>query len=116
MFEARMEDGNVFKKVIESIKDLVTDANIDCTEEEMTIQCMDSSHVALVNMTLASSAFDPYRCDRSIQLGFNSANLSKVLKLMGQDDMLFMKADENDDKLTMIFENSKTNSISDFGT
>ena len=116
MFEARLDDGNVFKKVIDAIKDLVTDGNIDCTEEEMSIQCMDSSHVSLVNMVLSANTFDHYRCDRSIQLGFNSANLSKVMKLMGPDDSLLMKAEEQDDKLTMMFENPKTNSISDFGT
>lgn len=29
MFEARMEEGNVFKKIVEAIKDLVKNVNLD---------------------------------------------------------------------------------------
>jgi hypothetical protein len=30
MFEARLTEGVVLKKIVEAIKDLVTDVNIDC--------------------------------------------------------------------------------------
>ena len=29
MFEAKLAEGHIFKKIIESIKDIVTDVNID---------------------------------------------------------------------------------------
>jgi len=29
MFEAKLAEGHVFKKIVESIKDIVTDVNID---------------------------------------------------------------------------------------
>ena len=29
MFEAKLKEGNILKKIIESIKDIVTDVNID---------------------------------------------------------------------------------------
>jgi len=48
MFEARLVEGRIFKQLIEAMKDLVQDANIDCTEDELSIQAMDSSHVSLV--------------------------------------------------------------------
>ena len=38
MFEARLEQGNLLKKVIEAIKDLVTDANLECTPEALSLQ------------------------------------------------------------------------------
>lgn len=115
MFEARLTEGNIFKKVIESIKDLVTDGNIDCTEEEIAIQCMDSSHVALVAMSLSAAAFDHFRCDRTLSLGFNSKNMSSILKMMGKDDALIMKAEDNGDCLNLMFESGKTDAIADFG-
>ena len=88
MFEARLVEGRVFKQLIEAIKDLVQDANIDCSEDELSIQAMDSSHVSLVQVNLQSTAFDHYRCDRAISLGFNSANMSKILKCAGNDDSI----------------------------
>lgn len=116
MLELRLTDGNIFKQIIEAIKDLVNDGNLDCSNEEVSIQCMDSSHVALVAMSLTPDAFDHYRCDRPVSLGFNSSNLSKVLKLMKGDDTLVLKHDEDSDVMSMVFENAKTEGISDFGT
>lgn len=115
MFEARLVNGIIFKQIIESIKDLVTDGNVECSEEELSLQCMDSSHVSLVAMSLNSSAFDHFRCDRTLSLGFNSKNMSSILKMMGKDDTLIMKAEDNGDTLTMMFENPKTETIADFG-
>lgn len=114
MFEARLNQGKIFKQLIESIKDLVQDANIDCTEDDVSIQAMDSSHVSLVAVTLRSSGFDHYRCDRPISLGFNSANMSKILKCAGNDDEITLKAEDTGDHLTLMFESPKQDRIADF--
>jgi proliferating cell nuclear antigen len=115
MFEARLVEGIILKHIIESIKDLVTDANIECSEEEVAIQCMDSSHVSLVSVSLSAAAFDHYRCDRQINLGFNSANMSKILKMMGKKDIVILKAEDDGDTLTMMFESDNSGTIADFG-
>jgi proliferating cell nuclear antigen PCNA len=115
MFEARLTQGDIFKKIIESIKDLVTDCNIDCSEEECAIQCMDSAHVSLVAVRLSAAAFDHYRCDRPNTLGVNTANMAKIFKMMNNDDTLTLKAEDNADSLTMMFEGGKADTIADFG-
>ena len=38
VLEARLVQGAVLKKIVESIKDLVTDANLDCAETGITLQ------------------------------------------------------------------------------
>ncbi len=76
---------------------------------------MDSSHVSLVSLSLPASSFDLYRCDRHISLGFNSSNMAKIVKFMEKDDIVTMKADDDGDTLTLMFENPKAASIADFG-
>lgn len=115
MFEAKLGQGKTFKQVIESIKDLVTDANLDVSEEELSIQCMDGSHVALVAVQLGAAAFEHYRCDRPLSLGLNSGNLSKILKMMKKDDALILKAEDDPDALTLMFEDPNQETIADFG-
>ena len=117
MFEARLVDGKIFKDVIESIKDLVQDANLDCSEEEIGIQSMDSSHVALVAMRLSAAAFDHFRCDRPLSLGFDSANMAKIFKMMDKGNQVVLKAEDQGDTLTMMFEGSDPDNgpIADFG-
>lgn len=114
MFEARLVQGRVFKQIIEALKDLVQDANIDCTEDELSIQAMDSSHVSLVQINLQSAGFDHFRCDRNLSLGFNSANMSKILKCAGNDDIITLKAEDTADALTLMFESPAQDRIADF--
>ena len=116
MFEARITEGKIFKQIIDSIKDLVQDANMDCSNDGISIQSMDSSHVSLVSVHLNSNGLDHYRCDRAQNLGFNSANLSKILKCANNEDIITLKADDAADNLTLLFESPKNARIADFGT
>lgn len=38
MFEARIMQGSQLKKIIEAIRELVVDANLDCNDEGITMQ------------------------------------------------------------------------------
>ena len=80
MFEARLIQGSLLKKILESMKDLVTEAIFHCTDSGISVQAMDSSHVCLVSLLLRAEGFDPYRCDRNVSLGIHIATLTKVMK------------------------------------
>ena len=71
MFEARLVQGSILKKILDAIKDLVTDASWDCSPNGMSLQAMDTSHVSLVSVQLNGDGFDKYRCDRNVTLGMN---------------------------------------------
>jgi proliferating cell nuclear antigen len=115
MFEARLTQGKVFKQLIEALKDLVQEANIDCTDDEISIQAMDNSHVSLVAVSLRSGGFDHFRCDRPISLGFNAANMGKILKCAGNDDVITLRAEDEGDSLALVFESPGQDRIADFG-
>ncbi len=104
MLEARLSDSQVLKKVLDAIKDLVKEANFDCSDTGIALQAMDDAHVALVTLLLKSESFDPYRCDRSLSLGINLQSLSKVIKCSGSDDVLTLKAGDAVDTLQLMFE------------
>ncbi len=38
MFEARLLQGSLLKKIVEAIKDLVQEANVDCSDQGLTMQ------------------------------------------------------------------------------
>nr|KAJ0191747.1 hypothetical protein LSAT_V11C800418020 [Lactuca sativa] len=107
MLELRLVQGSLLKKVMESIKDLVNDANFDCSATGFSLQAMDSSHVALVSLLLRSEGFEHYRCDRNLSMGMNLSNMSKMLKCAGNDDIITLKADDGSDTVTFMFESPK---------
>lgn len=76
MFEARLQQGSILKKILDAIKDLVTDASWDCSPNGMSLQAMDTSHVSLVSVQLNGDGFEKYRCDRNVTLGMNLLRLA----------------------------------------
>jgi len=69
MFEATLVKGVLFKKIVEAIKDLVSDGIFEVNEAGIHLQAMDSSHVALVSLSLPSDMFAHFRCDRTVRRG-----------------------------------------------
>lgn len=114
MFEAALEQASVLKRIIDSIKDLVEEANFDCAAGGISMQAMDSSHVSLVSMLLRPSGFQPYRCDRHLSLGMHIGNLAKVIKCADNSDRLKLTASDDADVLKLEFESSKTEKKSNF--
>lgn len=113
MFEARLVQGSILKKIIESVKDLVTEANLDCASTGITLQAMDSSHVSLVALNLRSDGFDKFVCEKSVSLGLNLALLSKVLKCADNDDVITIRASDSD-SITFMFESKGQEKLSEF--
>eukprot|EP00941_MAST-03F_sp_MAST-3F-sp1_P000084 g84.t1 len=114
MFEARFQEGAILKKLVDALKDIVQDANLDCSASGISLQAMDSSHVSLCAVMLRSDLFDHYRCDRTVALGINFTSLSKILKCASNDDMITMKADDEGEAISFMFESEKCDKISDF--
>ena len=51
MFEARLVQGNLLKKVLESLKDLLNEATWDCTDTGIQLQ------VALLKLTILNAFY-----------------------------------------------------------
>ncbi|KYQ91070.1 proliferating cell nuclear antigen [Tieghemostelium lacteum] len=114
MFEARLLKANLLKKILESISTLVETANFDCSPSGISLQAMDASHVTLINLILRNDGFESYNCDRSLSLGLSLVSLAKILKCAGNDDVLTLKARDEADTVTFVFESPKNDRISDF--
>ncbi|KAF2459799.1 proliferating cell nuclear antigen, N-terminal domain-containing protein [Lineolata rhizophorae] len=114
MLEARLEQANLLKKVVDSITNLVQDCNFDCNDSGIALQAMDNSHVALVAMMLRSDAFSPFRCDRNIALGINLTSLTKVLRCAQNEDILTLKAEDAPDVVNLVFESAESDRLSEY--
>jgi len=114
MFEARLVQGNLFKKLLESVKELLNEATWDCSDTGIQLQAMDNSHVSLVSVNLRADGFDKFRCDRQLAMGMNLGSMSKILKCAGNDDIITMKAQDNADTVTFMFESPNQDKVSDY--
>ncbi len=111
MLEARLKPATTLKKLLDAVKDLVVDVNLDCSDSGIALQSMDSAHVCLIALLLRSSGFEHYRCDRNLNLGLSLANLGKIMRSVGTDDILVLRADDKGDTLSMMFESASNNAL-----
>jgi len=114
MFEAKLSKGAVLKKVIEAIKELCKEVNLDCGEKGIQLQAMDSSHVSLVSLHMKEHIFDSYRADRLKVLGVSMESLAKIFKICGNDDAVTIKCEDDSDQVQFVFEGEHDDRISDF--
>ncbi|TFK45716.1 proliferating cell nuclear antigen [Heliocybe sulcata] len=114
MLEAKLNEAAILKRLLDAVKELVTDANFECNEEGINLQAMDNSHVALVAVKLDSTGFKRYRCDRPMPLGVNINSLTKVLKCAKDDDMCTLKASDDGDVLNLTYEARSADRIAEY--
>lgn len=121
MFEAELTEGNVLKKIVDSIKDIVNNVNLEAGPNGITMQAMDPTHVALVSMELKSEGFDNYRADKNFQLGIKLNNLHKILKCAKNNDAITLSCKDDPSQLTLQFASDRKysyswlNSLRNFG-
>jgi proliferating cell nuclear antigen len=114
IFEAHLTDSAIFRKLIDSVRDLVDTVTFDLSEEGIHLQALDNNHVSLVNMALHYDGFDNYYCERSISLGINLQSLTKILKCSRPNDKLILQMDSNQEKLNVSFQSSEGKRTSNF--
>lgn len=76
---------------------------------------MDNSHVSLVSLNLRSDGFDKYRCDRNLSMGMNLGNMAKIFKCANNNDTVTIKAQDNADTVTFMFESQNQEKVSLIG-
>lgn len=101
----------IFKFLIESIKDILPDTNVELSEEGMRIMSMDPTHTCLVHMQLASKNFEKFHCKEKQIVGVNMIHLYKLIKTISNNDTLVLFIKKNDmNHLGVIIENSSKKS------
>merc|ERR1711896_58666 len=94
--------------------ELCKDVNFDVNEKGISVQSMDSSHVALVGLLLRESAFSEFKCDRPTSLGMNVEALTKVFRICGPNDSVKLKWQNDSDHISFQCESSEDDRIADF--
>merc|ERR1719281_981799 len=65
-------------------------------------------------MLLRCEGFDPWRCDRSCQLGIHLEHMMKLLKCMASKDSVEMRYVEGHDDMDFVFKSANEERVSHF--
>lgn len=89
-FIFRTVQSNAIRTLTEALKEILTDVNLEITEEGIKLIAMDSSQVSLIHMKLLSKNFEQFYCKIPITCGVSMIRLFKLLKSMSPSDSLCM--------------------------
>lgn len=86
--EFRTVQSNAIRILIESLKNIISDINIQLSSDGIKIIAMDGSKVAVIHLQLDSSQFEHFHCVNPIKIGVNMLSLHKILKSIKNNDII----------------------------
>tara|TARA_B110000208_G_C11716751_1_gene411364 strand:- start:197 stop:1006 length:810 start_codon:yes stop_codon:yes gene_type:complete len=114
-FKIKTIQSNSIKNLIESLKDILTDTNIEISKGGLKIIAMDPSHTVLVHLKLEAKEFQEFVCNEEMILGVNMINFYKLIKFIGNNDTLTLYVDnDNESQLNIIMESNDKNCVTKY--
>ena len=122
LLELKTTQSGIFKILIEALKEIIVDVNIEFSNEFIRIVKMDVTETVLINLELEASKFVEsgyYKCDYTkenpLVLGINIIYLFRLLKTINNDDILsFQVDDENPGVLDIRLENNAKSTVTKY--
>lgn len=96
ILEIKTMQASTFKQVIDSLKEILMDVNLEFDETGMKIVALDNTHVVLVHLKLDAEKFEVYHCEKKLYVGINMLKLHMLIKTIGNNDMLTLYVEKND--------------------
>lgn len=88
IFRFRTIKANSFRTLIEAVKDLLPETNMEINRSGISIKSMDGTHLILVHLALEASAFDEFYCAETTIIGLNMVNMFKLIKTINNNEII----------------------------
>lgn len=106
--EITFKKGKFFKKLIEFCKDLTPSATLSFNKQGISLNSLDTNHVALIFFQINIESFTKFKLTNDISLPISFDRLCKIFKTYNDSDSMTLKYKDDDNKLTFLFKNSTT--------
>ncbi|HIQ03538.1 MAG TPA: proliferating cell nuclear antigen (pcna) [Desulfurococcales archaeon] len=95
-------DARTFRHIIEALSKIVDEALMKITSEGVELKAMDPAHVSLLHLKFPPEAFEEYSVEGEYKIGFNTANILKLLKRGKKGDRLELSVEEDMFRIALI--------------
>ncbi len=86
----------VFKQVIDALKDILTDVNLEVDETGLKIVAMDNTNIVLIHLKMEADKFEEYYCAKKMYIGVCMLKLHMLIKTIGTNDLLTLYVRKDD--------------------
>lgn len=110
LLEIKTVQATTFKQVIDALKEILMDVNLEFDETGMKIVALDNTHIVLVHLKLDAERFETYHCERKLYVGINMLKLHMLIKTISNNDVLTLFVERGDsNNLGIRIENQEKN-------
>jgi proliferating cell nuclear antigen len=115
LFEIRTVQAGAFRTLIEALKEILTEANLEFDQNGIKVMDVDETHTVLVYLRLNHDRFENFYCPAKYVLGVNMIYFFKLIKTMGNNDnlTLYLPA-SNPNKLGIRMENAEKSTVTNY--
>jgi len=87
----------VFKQVVDALKDILTDVNLEIDSTGLKIVAMDNTNIVLIHLKLEADKFEDFYCEsRTVYVGICMLKLHMLIKTIGTNDLLVLYIRKDD--------------------
>ena len=86
LFEIRTVQSAAFRTLIEALKEILTEANLEFDSTGLKVIDVDETHTVLTYLRLHADRFEYFYCPAKYVLGINMIYLFKLIKTLSNND------------------------------
>jgi len=110
ILEIKTIQASTIKSVIDAMKEILMDVNLEFDEHGMKIVALDNTHIVLIHLKLHADKFESYYCLKKIYVGINMLKFHMLIKTIQNGDILSLFIHKNDPNILGItIENNEKN-------
>jgi len=110
ILEIKTIQASTIKSVIDAMKDILMDVNLEFDENGMKIVALDNTHIVLIHLKLHADKFESYYCLKKLYIGINMLKFHMLIKTIQNGDILSLFIHKNDPNILGItIENNEKN-------
>jgi proliferating cell nuclear antigen len=109
LLELKTLQTTTFKSLIEALKEILVEANIECSKTGMRIIARDAKKGILVYLQLYAKRFEYYKCKKKVlHMGISMYNFHKLIKNLNNNSTLTLFVEQHDlNRLGIVIENNE---------
>lgn len=96
LLELKTVQATTFKQVIDALKELLIDVNVEFDESGLKIVALDHTRVVLVHLKLDADRFETYYCPKKLFVGVNALKVHMLIKTISNNDILTLYVERDD--------------------
>lgn len=96
LLEIKTVQASTFKQIVDALKEILMDVNLEFDETGMKVVALDNTHVVLVHLKLDAERFETYHCEKKLYIGINMLKLHMLIKTVGNNDYLTLFVEKDD--------------------